>query len=213
MAKSMREFPALLRDIDVVIEARDARVPLSGVNAGLEGVVRRSWGLPAVGTGRVSEWRYGAKSGMSDGASTELDQKAQDAGPSSVRMSTSTAVGLSGRVEPEEGAGVVSTDRKGKGKATVRERVKPEWAIQTSRGMTDEEREERLAQIQRQGGRMRERVVVYTKRDLAEQRFEEVSFCPHVPFALAHGTLRGQGSARYWGSDDRGVCAPQLEIS
>ena len=51
MAKSMREFPALLRDIDIVIEARDARVPLSGVNGGLEGMVRRSWGLPGTGYG------------------------------------------------------------------------------------------------------------------------------------------------------------------
>lgn len=150
MAKSMREFPALLRDIDIVIEARDARVPLSGVNGGLEGVVRRSWGLPGTGFGFGYERRSPSVRGVLQGEG--------EAGLSGVQH---TAGG--------EGSGrEVVGDRKGKGKARETE---PAWTL--------EEKEERLAQVQRQGGRMRERVVVYTKRDLAEERFEEVSFTPH----------------------------------
>ena len=44
MAKSLRELPALLEDIDLVIEARDARLPLTSINGAFDSALEQSWG-------------------------------------------------------------------------------------------------------------------------------------------------------------------------
>ncbi|KAI9635856.1 P-loop containing nucleoside triphosphate hydrolase protein, partial [Dioszegia hungarica] len=54
MARSLRDLPKVLSDIDLVIEARDARLPLSGVNGNFERVIRRAWGGMGAG-GKVRE--------------------------------------------------------------------------------------------------------------------------------------------------------------
>lgn len=111
MARSLRQLPTLLQeDIDIVLEARDARLPLSGVNSGLASVVRRSWGQ--------------AQTALPSYTGSPDSRVPIGAGPSTWAGATSAYLG----------------DADGKGK-----------------------------------GRMRERVVVYTKRDLADGRFEEVS--------------------------------------
>ncbi|ORY23636.1 hypothetical protein BCR39DRAFT_590922 [Naematelia encephala] len=48
MAKSVRELPRLLRDTDIVIEARDARLPLSSINMVFEEAVEKAWGHSGV---------------------------------------------------------------------------------------------------------------------------------------------------------------------
>lgn len=58
MARSLNELPNLLKDIDLVIEARDARLPLTSVNSAFDDVLRTSWGLQTragagAGAGRV----------------------------------------------------------------------------------------------------------------------------------------------------------------
>jgi hypothetical protein len=85
MASSLRRLPSVLQDIDLVIEVRDARLPLTSVNPAFEQALGRAWGYQSVSAG----W-----------------------------------------------------DRKGKGRET--------------------------------GLGIKEKVVVYTKRDLAERRYEEV---------------------------------------
>ena len=85
MASSLRRLPSILQDIDLVIEVRDARLPLTSVNPAFEQALSRAWGYQSVSAGR---------------------------------------------------------DRKGKGRET--------------------------------GMGIKEKVVVYTKRDLAERRYEEV---------------------------------------
>ena len=85
MASSLRRLPSILQDIDLVIEVRDARLPLTSVNPAFEQALGRAWGYQSVSAG----W-----------------------------------------------------DRKGKGRET--------------------------------GMGIKEKVVVYTKRDLAERRYEEV---------------------------------------
>ena len=85
MASSLRRLPSILQDIDLVIEVRDARLPLTSVNPAFEQALSRAWGYQSVSAG----W-----------------------------------------------------DRKGKGRET--------------------------------GMGIKEKVVVYTKRDLAERRYEEV---------------------------------------
>lgn len=92
MASSLRKLPAILQDIDLVIEVRDARLPLTSVNPAFEQALSRAWGYQTASAG---------------------------------------------------------LDRKGKG---------------------------------RDLGVGKEKVVVYTKRDLAEKRYEEVSYlyCPSV---------------------------------
>lgn len=97
MAKSLRILPKTLSNIDLVIEVRDARLPLSSVNPAFEKALHQAWG----------------------------------------------------------GAG---WDRKGKGRE-----------VQTSDGAIGN----RIGD--RPEPRGRERMVVYTKRDLAEARYEEVS--------------------------------------
>lgn len=52
MARSLNELPYLLKDIDLVIEARDARLPLTSVNSAFDDVLRTSWGLQT-GAGMV----------------------------------------------------------------------------------------------------------------------------------------------------------------
>jgi len=90
MASSLRRLPSVLQDIDLVIEVRDARLPLTSVNPAFEQALGRAWGYQSVSAG----W-----------------------------------------------------DRKGKGRET--------------------------------GLGIKEKVVVYTKRDLAERRYEEVRDSAH----------------------------------
>lgn len=57
MAAALRDLPALLRDVDLVLEARDARLPLTSVNPALDEVVSAAWG-GAGSAGRQGEgWR------------------------------------------------------------------------------------------------------------------------------------------------------------
>jgi hypothetical protein len=44
MARSLRDLPSLLEDIDLVIEARDARLPLTSVNGAFDSVLEKVWG-------------------------------------------------------------------------------------------------------------------------------------------------------------------------
>lgn len=44
MAKSLRDLPSLLEDIDLVIEARDARLPLTSNNGAFDAALEQSWG-------------------------------------------------------------------------------------------------------------------------------------------------------------------------
>ncbi|KAJ9091201.1 hypothetical protein QFC19_009197 [Naganishia cerealis] len=53
MARSLNELPNLLKDIDLVIEARDARLPLTSVNSAFDDVLRTSWGLQSTDAGRI----------------------------------------------------------------------------------------------------------------------------------------------------------------
>jgi hypothetical protein len=96
MASSLRRLPSVLQDIDLVIEVRDARLPLTSVNPAFEQALGRAWGYQSVSAG----W-----------------------------------------------------DRKGKGRET--------------------------------GLGIKEKVVVYTKRDLAERRYEEVC---HQPVEIMRNT-------------------------
>lgn len=107
MARSLRDLPKVLTDIDLIIEARDARLPLSGINGNFERVIKRAWGGlgTGIGEGGGAGWggnRWTIGSGENDGARTE---------------------NMSGTAE----------------------------------------------------SKIRERIVVYTKRDLGEGRYEEVS--------------------------------------
>lgn len=54
MARSLNELPNLLKDIDLVIEARDARLPLTSVNSAFDDVLRTAWGLET-GVGAVRD--------------------------------------------------------------------------------------------------------------------------------------------------------------
>jgi hypothetical protein len=103
MARTLRDLPKQLQDIDLVIEARDARLPLTSVNGAFDTVLERAWG----------------------------------------RSATAGMIGVEEYLMSRDGGGAGSSswgggwvDRKGKG---------------------------------------REKVVVYTKRDLAERKYEEVS--------------------------------------
>ncbi|KAJ9124204.1 hypothetical protein QFC22_001002 [Naganishia vaughanmartiniae] len=55
MARSLNELPNLLKDIDLVIEARDARLPLTSVNSAFDDVLRTSWGLQSNDAGRIMD--------------------------------------------------------------------------------------------------------------------------------------------------------------
>lgn len=49
MARSLRELPALLDEVDMVIEARDARLPLTAVNPAFDAMLERTWGHSGTG--------------------------------------------------------------------------------------------------------------------------------------------------------------------
>jgi hypothetical protein len=102
MASSIRRLPAILPEVDLVIEARDARLPLTSINPAFDNALDLAWG-PVHGRG----------------------------------------------VERLNGNG------KGKGKAKVLD--------------GDMEGEERELDV-----RIRDRLIVYTKRDLADQVYEDV---------------------------------------
>lgn len=147
-------------------------MPLSGVNVGLEGVVRKSWGLPAVdyavrrGVGSAGAG-YGYGAGYGAGAAVDSGESSSSA--------VAEAEATSDVIEDGNRGGSGGLDSKGKGRARDVRTERSLRSLDKVRDMTEQEKEARLAQIQRQGGRMRERVVVYTKRDLAETKFEEVS--------------------------------------
>jgi hypothetical protein len=113
MARTLRDLPRQLQDIDLVIEARDARLPLTSVNGAFDTMLERAWG------GRP-------------GAATAAAAMAAGLGGVGTGLSESGLAGEAGRSD-WWGKWV---DRKGKGK---------------------------------------EKIVVYTKRDLAESKYEEVS--------------------------------------
>lgn len=52
MARSLRELPALLDEVDLVIEARDARLPLTSVNSAFDAQLERVWGHAGTGPDR-----------------------------------------------------------------------------------------------------------------------------------------------------------------
>lgn len=43
MARSLRDLPALLKDIDLVIEARDARLPITSINPVFDEALGKAW--------------------------------------------------------------------------------------------------------------------------------------------------------------------------
>ena len=100
MARSMRLMGDLLPDVDLVIEARDARLPLTSINGAFDDLLAQSWG---------PIWN-GPDGGTGSG---------------SLGLGSSLAENLVGG----------KVDRKGK---------------------------------------MREKIIAYTKRDLAEAKYEEV---------------------------------------
>ncbi|KAL7418796.1 Mitochondrial GTPase 1 [Cryptotrichosporon argae] len=129
MVRSLRILPELLADVDLLIEARDARLPLSGANGVWESVVERGWGL---GAGSGCGYGYGGPSrhGGHDGDETD------------------------GPAVPD------AVDRKGK---------------------------------------RRERIVVFTKRDLAEARYEEPlrkAFWKHAGQRVLFADTRADADAR-----------------
>jgi hypothetical protein len=55
MSKSLTKLPTVLKDIDLVIEARDARLPLTSINPAFEEVLEESWGR--MGMAGPSGWK------------------------------------------------------------------------------------------------------------------------------------------------------------
>ena len=53
MARSLRELPPLLEDIDLVIEARDARLPLTSINPTFDEILHKAWSRNRKGKGRA----------------------------------------------------------------------------------------------------------------------------------------------------------------
>jgi len=53
MARSLRDLPTLLTDIDLVIESRDARLPLTSINTAFNSALEQSWG-PRMRDGRYT---------------------------------------------------------------------------------------------------------------------------------------------------------------
>ena len=125
MAKSLRVTATLLKDIDLVIEARDARLPLTSINGAFDGLIGSSWG---------AKW--------------------SDAGALS-------------------GAGVGPDANVGSKFAYMSEK-----------------------------GKLRERVVVYTKRDLAEEKYERVG-----TWARRRDGADGSLSQKHSRNEDRGCCS------
>jgi len=56
MSKSLSKLPLVLKDIDLVIEARDARLPLTSINPAFEDVLQDSWGRASTAAG-PSGWK------------------------------------------------------------------------------------------------------------------------------------------------------------
>ena len=56
MSKSLSKLPLVLKDIDLVIEARDARLPLTSINPAFEDVLQESWGRASTAAG-PSGWK------------------------------------------------------------------------------------------------------------------------------------------------------------
>lgn len=52
MAKSLNQLPALLEEVDLVLEARDARLPLTSVNPAFDNVLEHVWGHSGAGPDR-----------------------------------------------------------------------------------------------------------------------------------------------------------------
>jgi hypothetical protein len=107
MAASLRRLPEVLEDIDLVIEARDARLPITSINTAFDSVLEHAWG-PVDARGRSSH-----------------------------------------------------ANRKGKGKDTE--------------GDDSADLRERI----------RDRLIVYTKRDLAEEIYEKVSWSASLGLSSA----------------------------
>jgi ribosome biogenesis GTPase A len=55
MSRTLNKLPVILRDIDMVIEARDARLPLTSVNPALEEALEQSWGKLGTGSTKGKE--------------------------------------------------------------------------------------------------------------------------------------------------------------
>ena len=115
----MREMGDLLKDIDMVIETRDARLPLTSINGAFDRILEKAWG-PRV---RV------LSAGGSSGSSSEMG--------SGIGNGSGSGIG--------NGSGSGNENLNGSGSGY---NVK---------------------------GKAKEKMVVYTKRDLAEERFEGVS--------------------------------------
>jgi ribosome biogenesis GTPase A len=49
MARSLRQLPSLLDEVDLVLEARDARLPLTSVNPAFDALLERVWGHDGAG--------------------------------------------------------------------------------------------------------------------------------------------------------------------
>lgn len=116
MAKSLKQLPKLLQGIDIVIEARDARLPLTSINGAFDSALDKAWGRP----------KRHLQPAPADG---------------SAQVAGSYGNGLRGSEVPEVGVAGSSS-----------------W----EGAWTDAK------------GKTREKIVVYTKRDLAEQKYEEV---------------------------------------
>ena len=120
-------LPRTLSNIDLVIEVRDARLPISSVNPAFEKALRQAWGgagWDRNGKGREADWTPSVAPDSPEGP--ELELEGSEPGPS--------------------GSGS-SRDGRRVAKSIPKQKVP----------------------------RGRERMVVYTKRDLAESRYEEVS--------------------------------------
>jgi hypothetical protein len=51
MASSLRTLPSILQNIDLVVEVRDARLPLTSVNPAFEQALGRAWGYQSISAG------------------------------------------------------------------------------------------------------------------------------------------------------------------
>lgn len=70
MAKSLKQLPELLKDIDLVIEARDSRLPLTSVNPAFEQAIEESWGR--VNSSSVSVSGTNTNTSMGKGKGKEI---------------------------------------------------------------------------------------------------------------------------------------------
>lgn len=52
MARSLQQLPALLDEVDLVLEARDARLPLTSTNPAFDALLERVWGHDGTGMHR-----------------------------------------------------------------------------------------------------------------------------------------------------------------